>query len=274
MHLSALRRAFRARPGTTGCFEFGGFLEGLGTSESAWRRLVSVLESDVIPIVQRHHPATDLDEISSTCLTGAFESWVSEWLDLVQGVARVRRLLLEGRHDEAFAELAAHPRFHGDRAGRARALWNSRRQKCAVSLVEGTRSARSHFIARTRARIHEAERKLRRQSHLMASHCSDEHGVPEESACGVEFDCAVRSRNPWRISVLPPAHLPSQDLADRLRRILGAIDELGPEHARVFQHLLDGLSQRSIARIERRDPSVISRRVRNLRELCRMQLLD
>jgi DNA-directed RNA polymerase specialized sigma24 family protein len=62
-------------------------------------------------------------------------------------------------------------------------------------------------------------------------------------------------------------------MADRVRRTLGAIDALGPEHARVFKLLLEGLSQRDIAQVEGRHPAAISRRVHNLRELCRSQLL-
>ncbi len=274
MDLVTLRRAFRARPGTTDCNEFGVFLQGLEASEPAWRSLVSILEKDVIPVVQRCHPAADSDEISSTCLAGAFESWVAEWLDCAQAVARVRRLLAEGLHDEALAELAKHPRFRGPRAEKARALWNGRRRDEAVSLVEGIQSARSHFISRTRAQINESERKQRRQSRLMIRHCSDALGMPGGSTCGTELDGTPGERNTWRISALPPAHLPSQDLADRLRRMLGAIDELGPKHARVFALLLEGLSQRNIARVEGRDPAAISRRVRNLRELCRAQLLQ
>lgn len=286
MELAALRRAFRARPGTTDCDEFATFLEGLESNESGWRTLVSILERDVVPVVSRHHPAADSDEISSTCLTGAFESWVPEWLDRAHIVACARRLLAVERHDEALAELAKHPRFRGHRAARARTLWSWRRRQDAVRVVEGTRSARSHFIARTRDQINETQRKQRRQSLLMTRHCSDALGMPASggrramathtarSICGAELDRSSGERTTWRISVLPPAHLLSPELAERLRQMLGAIEELGPEHARVFKLLLDGLSQRSIAEAEGRHPAAISRRVRNLQELCRVQLLD
>jgi DNA-directed RNA polymerase specialized sigma24 family protein len=56
--------------------------------------------------------------------------------------------------------------------------------------------------------------------------------------------------------------------------MLEAIEALGPEHARVFKLLLEGLSQRDIARVEGRHPAVISRRVRNLQKLCRERLLE
>ena len=65
----------------------------------------------------------------------------------------------------------------------------------------------------------------------------------------------------------------SQDVAERVRRMLGAIRELGPEHERVFKLLLEGFSQQNIARVEGRHPAAISRRVQNLREVCRLQLL-
>ena len=282
----ALRRAFRARVGTEGCDRFAGFLEGLESNEPAWRSLVALLERDVIPIVFRCHPDIERDEVSSICFGGAFEAWIPEWLERVRASACVRRLIAEERHDEAFAGLAKHPRFRGRRAGKVRTLWSSRRWETAQSLVEGTRSARSHFIARTRAQISEAQRKQRRQSRLMTRHCADALGmaargglqaIANEAAmksCGAELDRSSGERKAWRISALPPAHLPSQELADRLRRMLGAIDKLGPEHARVFKLLLEGLSQRRIAEVEGRHPAVISRRVRNLQKLCRVQLLD
>ena len=91
--------------------------------------------------------------------------------------------------------------------------------------------------------------------------------------CGAELEGAPGERSVWRISALPPAQLLDQELADRVRRMLGAIEELGPEHARVFKLLLEGLSQRNIADVEGRHPAAISRRVQNLRELCRVQLL-
>lgn len=286
MDLSALRRAFRARPGTTHSTEFTTFLAGLETNEPGWQKLVSLLEKDVIPVVSRCHPATESDEIWSTCLTGAFESWVSEWLRYFHAVAGVRRLLAQERHDEAFAALTDHPRFRGKRAETARTLWRSRRWDDSVSLIEGRQSARSHFIARTRAQIHESQRRQRRQSRLMSRHCSDTSGIAASggqqsmatqaarSLCGAEIASRSGERTTWRISALPPAHLLSQELAGRLRQMLGAIEELGPEHARVFKLLLEGLSQRSIAKVEGRHPAAISRRVRNLQELCRVQLLE
>ena len=42
----------------------------------------------------------------------------------------------------------------------------------------------------------------------------------------------------------------------------------------VFKLLLEGFSQRDIARVEDRHPAVISRRVRNLQKLCRERLLE
>ncbi len=177
MDLSALRRAFRTRPGTTHSTEFTTFLAGLETNERGWQKLVSLLEKDVIPVVSRCHPATESDEIWSTCLTGAFESWVSEWLRHFHAVARVRRLLAQERHDEAFAALTDHPRFRGKRAETARTLWRSRRWDDSVSLIKGTQSARSHFIAQTRAQIRESQRRQRRQSRLMSRHCSDTSGI-------------------------------------------------------------------------------------------------
>jgi hypothetical protein len=282
----ALRRAFRARPGTDGCIRFAGFLAELNSSEPAWRRLAALLERDVIPVVSRCHPDVECDEISSACFGGAFEGWIREWLDSVHAASAVRSLLTAERHEDAMAELAKHPRFRGERAGKAEALWNLRRWYDALRLVEGTRSARSHFIARTRARISESQRKQRRQSHLMTRHCSDALGISASGVrqamagqaartiCGAELASSSDERHTLRISALPPAHLPSQDLASRLRRMLGAIDQLGPEHARVFKLLLEGLSQRSIAKVEGRHPAAISRRVRILQELCRVQLLE
>lgn len=286
MDPAALRRAFRARPGTEDCVRFAGFLEGLESNESAWRQLVALLERDVMPVVARCHAEVEYDEISSVCLVGAFETWIPEWLACVHGAARVRRLLADGRPDSAFAELQKHIFFRGQRAEEAERLWDSRRWHDAVRRVEGTRSARSQFIARARAQTSEAQRKQRRQSLLMSRHCSDALGMPASGGretlasevartlCGAELDRHSGEHTTWRISALPPAHLVSQDLSDRLRRMLGAIDELGPEHARVFKLLLEGLSQRHIASVEGRHPAAISRRVRNLQELCRVQLLD
>jgi DNA-directed RNA polymerase specialized sigma24 family protein len=286
MDLAALRRAFRARPGTAHSTDFANFLEGLEANESGWRSLVSLLEKDVIPVVLRCHPSSELDEIWSSCLTGAFESWVSEWLACFNTAAQVRELLEQGRHDDALAGLQDHPRFRGHRAEQARVLWGSRRWHDAVNLIEGTQSARSHFIARTRAQIRESQRKQRRQSRLMTRHCADTlgiatHGGPQavatqaaRSLCGAEIASTSGGHSTWRISAFPPAHLLSQELAERLRQMLGAIEELGPEHARVFKLLLEGLSQRSIAEVEGRHPAAISRRVRCLQELCRVQLLE
>lgn len=283
MNPIALRRAFRARPGTEDCMLFAGFLEELDSSESAWQRLVSLFERDVIPIVARCHPEVECDEISSACLGGAFETWIPEWIEGARTSARVRGLLAEDRPDDAFDELTKHPRCCGGRAGTAEALWSSSRRLDAVGMIEGTRSARAHFIGRTRARIGESQRKQRRQARLMSRHCSDLLGIGSgrqtlasqstRTNCGAELD-TTGERNTWRISALPPAHLPSHELADRLRRMLDAIEDLGPEHARVFKLLMEGLSQRSIAEVEGRHPAVISRRVRNLQELCRVQLLD
>jgi DNA-directed RNA polymerase specialized sigma24 family protein len=285
MDLAALRRAFRARPASDECYEFASFLEGLGESELAWQSFVSILEMDVIPVVARHHPAADDDEITSTCLAGVFETWVSEWLDCVRGAELARKLLKEERADEAFATLAVHPRYHGQRAASAHRLWASRRPHDAVSLIEGTQSARNRFIARTRAQVNEAERKQRRRSILLAENCRELSGLPGSVGrqalatpaarllCGAELEGTSGERAIWRISALPPAQLVSQDLANRLQRMLGAIEALGPDHARVFKLLLEGLSQRSIAKVEGRHPAAISRRVHNLRELCRMELL-
>ncbi|MCP5059082.1 MAG: helix-turn-helix domain-containing protein [bacterium] len=286
MNPIALKRAFRAHPGTEDCVRLASFLEGLESSEPAWQNLVALLERDVIPIVVRCHPDVESDEISSACFAGAFESWIPEWLDCTRSTARVRVLLAEARYDEAFAELETHPRYHGDRAGLADTLWRSHRWRDCMSLIEGTRSARSIFIARTRARISESQRKQQRQSRLMTRHCSDALGMHAPSGgqslaseaaraiCGAELERTPGERNAWLVSALPPAHLPSQDLTDRLRRMLGAIDELGSEHVRVFKLLMEGLSQRSIAEVEGRHPAVISRRVRRLQETCRVQLLE
>jgi hypothetical protein len=287
MELAALRRAFRARPGTSLCTEFATFLAGLGTNETAWQSLVWTLEKDVVPVVLRYHASAESDEISSICLAGAFESWIPEWVGHVKAVARVRTLLAEERHDEAFDELEKHRRFRGARAREASTLWNRGCHHDALRLVEGTHSARSHFIARTRAQISESQRKQKRQSRLMRRHCNDSLGIPSDgassvgtttpaarAACGAELDRTSSEHDIWLVSALPPAHVPSQELTDRLRRMLGAIDELGPEHSRVFNLLLEGLSQRSIARVEGRHPAAISRRVRHLQELCRVQLLE
>jgi hypothetical protein len=286
MDTISLRRAFRARPGTVGCIQFADFLAGLDSNELGWQRLVALLECDVLPVVSRRHPDIEADEISSTCLSGAFEVWISEWLGSVQTAALVRERLREERDDEAFAELAKHPRFRGSRAREAHSLWKSRRCHDALSLIEGKRSARSHLIARTRAQISELQRKQRRQSRLMTRHCSDALGIgayrgrPTTACrdahliCGAELDHTSREHSTWRVSVLPPAHLPSQDLAERFQRMLGAIDELGPEYARVFRLLLEGFSQRSIAQFEGRHPAAISRRVRSLQDLCRFQLFE
>lgn len=286
MEPAALRRAFRARPGTEDCIRFAGFLEGLGSSDLAWPSLVALLERDVVPVVSRCHPEVECEEISSTCLGGAFELWIPEWLERVRAAALARRRLAEGRADEALAELVKHPRFRGRRADEARALWGEQRWIEAVSWVEGTRSARSHFIARARAQISESQRKARRQARLMNRHCSDALGMPTSGGrhaaatagarmiCGAELDRTSGEHHAWRISALPPAHLTSQHLADRLRRMLTAIDELGPEYARVFKLLLEGFSQRSIAEVEGRHPAVISRRVKNLQQLCRLELMD
>jgi DNA-directed RNA polymerase specialized sigma24 family protein len=262
---------------------FAGFLEGLASSEPAWQNLVSLFERDVIPIVARCHPDVEGDEISSACLGGAFETWIPEWLDGAQTSARVRQLLEKNRPDDAFDELAKHPRCGGNRAGTAETLWASCRWLDAVSVVEGTRSARGHFISRTRARIGESQRKQRRQADLMSRHCSDLLGTlsgrqslasaSARTNCGAELD-TTGEQNTWLVPALPPAHVPSHELADRLRRMLGAVEELGPDHARVFKLLMEGFSQRSIAEIEGRHPAVISRRVRNLQEVCRVQLLD
>jgi hypothetical protein len=77
MDIAALRRAFRARPGTAGCNEIAAFLEELGTAEEpneiAWRRFVCLLERDVVPVVSRCHPTVEVEEISSVCVVGAFE---------------------------------------------------------------------------------------------------------------------------------------------------------------------------------------------------------
>ena len=286
MQPSSLRRAFRARPGTADCLAFADFLDGLASDERGWRSFVSLLESDVIPVVARCHPATEGDEISSVCLGGAFERWSGEWLLCVRTVERVRKLLLEERPDEAFAALEKHPRFRRHREDEARRLWDLQRRQEALRLVEGTRSARSHFIARARADVGEAERRQARRVQLMTRHCADSLGASPSggpsfsptsaarSQCGAELDAGAGERSSWRVSALPPAHLPGQELAQRLRRMLGAIDELGPDHVRVFKLLLEGLSQRSIAQVECRHPAAISRRVRRLQALCRAQLLE
>ena len=286
MELAALRRAFRARPTSAGCTEFVIFLEKLGESELAWRRFVSILEKDVIPVVSRHHPGADGDEIASTCFAGVFETWGEEWLDRIHGAERIRRLLESGRHVEAFVELTKHPRYRGTRGERAKLLWSSRRPFDAVDFVEGSQSARSFFIAKTRSLVGESQRKQRRQSFLMSQNCYDMLGLPgsgggqalatpdARSLCGAELDDTPGEGSTWRISALPPAQLLSQEMADRIRRMLGAIEELGPEHSRVFKLLLEGLSQQNIAKVEGRHPAAISRRVQNLRDLCRMQLLE
>jgi hypothetical protein len=282
----ALRRAFRARPGTPYWRHFSDFLDTLEASEAAWKRLIGLFEQDVVPIVSRCHPDVDDDEISSTCLGSAFEVWIPDWRERVRVTERVRCLLAEARHDDAIGELEGHPRFCGRRADEVGRLWQLRRWEDALQLVEGTRSARSHFIARARAEIGESQRKQRRQSRLMTRHCLAVSGVPTtittsrltpqigSARCGVELGIESGKGNNWLISALPPAHLPSQELTDRMRRMLGAIEALGPEHSRVFKLLVEGLSQGSIARVEGRHPAAISRRVRNLVELCRVQLLD
>jgi RNA polymerase sigma factor (sigma-70 family) len=293
MDIAALRRAFRARPRTAGCNEIAAFLTELTSFEelaepdqNAWRRFVSLLECDVIPVVSRCHPTLEVEEISSLCVVGAFEGWVSEWLRGSFALAEVRRLAGESRYCEAWVELSKHPRFHRERAERATALWQSGDWRRAVQEVEGSQSARSYFITRARTEISESQRKQRRRARLMTRHCLDTLGLAAcrsgqafgilgtRSSCGAELERDEGGRQTWRVSALPPAHLLSQELVDRLRRMLGAIQELGPDHERVFKLLLEGLSQRSIARVEGRHPAAISRRVRNLQDLCRAQLLD
>jgi DNA-directed RNA polymerase specialized sigma24 family protein len=285
MVLAALRRAFRARPGTSGCYEFMSFLTGLDESECSWPHLVAILETDVIPVVSRHHPAVDADEIASTCLAGVFESWASEWLDRIRSSRLVRQLLAEERIDDAFEALANHPRFVGRRAECARKLWLSLQYHAALELLEGSQSARNHFIAKTRAQVSETQRKQRRQSVLLSRNCLDRAGLPAptgrhsratpsmRSLCGAELDDTRGEGNTWCISALPPAQLLSQDLTVRIRRMLCAIEALGPDHERVFKLLLEGLSQKKIAKVEGRHPAAISRRVHDLRELCRGELL-
>ena len=144
--------------------------------------------------------------------------------------------------------MTKHARYRGDRAGRVRLLWSSRRLHEAVDLIEGTQSARGHFIAKTRALIGEDERKRRRQSSLLIQNC---------------------------VTALSLSAQPlSQETTDRMLQMFIAIEALGPEHERVFKLLLEGFSQQSIAEIEGRHPAAISRRVRSLRELCREQLLQ
>jgi hypothetical protein len=290
MDIAALRRAFRARPGTAGCNEIAAFLTELASAEEpdeiAWRRFVALLERDVIPVVSRCNPSVEVDEISSVCVVGAFESWVSEWLRGFYVLRDVGCLLAEGRPDDALVELSEHPRFRGRRAECASDLWQSGNWSEAVQRVAGSQSARSHFILRARAEISESQRKQNRRAHIVMRHCSDSLGMAAgrgcrtmaapatRSICGAELESTSGGRQIWRVSVLPPAHLLSQELSDRLRRMLGAIKDLGPDHERVFKLLLEGLSQRSIARVEGRHPAAISRRVRNLQDLCRAQLLD
>jgi RNA polymerase sigma factor (sigma-70 family) len=282
---SALRRAFRARPGTSGCTRFAAFLDRLsGREESDWQRLASLLETDVVPVVARCHPGAEPDEILSTCLEGAFETWVAQCCEETRRATAVRDLLAEDERDDALAELTRHPRFRGPRAARARALWCSDPHG-ALTAVEGTASARSFFIARARDRIGEAQRKQRRQSILLSRSCLDTLGIAgiarsgalasaeARSLCGAEIESGRGERAAWRISALPPAHLLSQELTDRVRRMLRAIEALGPEHARVFKLLVEGLSQRRIAEVEGRHPAAISRRIQSLRELCKIELL-
>jgi DNA-directed RNA polymerase specialized sigma24 family protein len=286
MDLPSLRRAFRARPGTDDCVRFACFLDELPSSDAAWSSLVRLLERDVIPVVSRCHPEVEAEEISSTCLGGVFEAWIPEWRVGVRVGENVRRLVRAGRPDDAWTELEAHPRFRGGRAEEALGLWRTGAWDEAARRIEGPRSARSYFIVKTRAQVGESQRKLRRQSRLTARHCSEAFGLPlgrtapslvDESARingGAELESGSGERSGWRISLIPPAHLPSQELSDRLQRMLEAIEALGPEHARVFKLLLEGLSQRDIARVEGRHPAVISRRVRNLQKLCRERLLE
>jgi hypothetical protein len=286
MHLAALRRAFRARPGTSDYAGFAAFLERLDDDEGSWNPLVRIFDRDVTPVVVRHHPAADVDEIASTCVARAFEIWVPEWRASLRCVARTRQLLADARPAEALGVLSRHRRFRGRVAVRARGLWDAARPSEAIGLLEGTRSARSHFIARGRAEIREAQRKQLRQSRLMSRSCLEvlaggaavgRHGLAaasSQSLCGAELDGEPGKRGTWRISVLPPAQLSSHELSGRVRRMLGAVEALGPDHARVFKLLLEGLSQQSIAKVEGRHPAAISRRVNHLRALCRAQLLD
>jgi len=286
MQLAALRRAFRARPGTSDYAGFAAFLEGLDDDEGSWSSLVHILERDVVPVVVRHHPAADFDEIASTCVARAFETWVPEWRDALRCTVRARRLLSEDRTAEAHGALSRHPRVRAGVAARAESLWEAACPSEAIGLLEGTRSARSHFIARGRAEIREEQRKQLRQSQLMSRSCLDvlagganvgRHGLAaagSHALCGAELDREPGMRGAWRISVLPPAQLSSHELSDRVRRMLGAVEALGPDHTRVFKLLLEGLSQQSIAKVEGRHPAAISRRVNHLRALCRAQLLD
>ena len=183
MEFPALRRAFRARPGTEDCSRFACFLDDLSSSDAAWSSLVGLLERDVIPVVSRCHPGVETDEISSTCLGGVFEVWIREWLTGVRAGENVRRLIRAGRPDAAWMELERHPRFRGPRADEAFGLWSTGAWDEAARRIEGPRSARSHFIARTRGQIGESQRKLRRQSRLTARHCSEAFGLPTSGAC-------------------------------------------------------------------------------------------
>lgn len=282
MEPQALRRAFRARLGSEDCERFAGFLEDPAQGESAWRALVALLEADVVPVVRRCHPDVDSDEITSACLARGFETWIPEWLRGVRLAAEVEEALRDGRGEHAREALEAHPRFRGARADAARRLWAAGRPGDALRRVTGARSARSEFIARARAEIGEAQRRLRRQSGLLQRHCRDASGLPlqggqaSEAArtlCGAEREATSGDGVTWRLSALPPAHLPSQELTERLRRMMHEVEALGPEHARVFRLLLAGLSQRRIAAVEGRHPAAISRRVRHLQETCRGVLL-
>ena len=282
MQPPALRRAFRARLGSPDCERFARFLERLAEAEVAWRALVRLIEEDVVPVVRRCHPEVDPDEITSACLSRGFEAWIPDWLRGVRIADQVRAALGEGRREEGWTLLEGHPRFTGRRAAEARRLFGEGRDAAALRRVAGVRSARTEFITRARAEIHEAQRRLHRQSGLLHRHCRDASGLPFQGGrasddarrlCGAEHEGRPGETVTWRLSALPPAHLPSQELADRLRRMLRAIDELGPEHARVFQMLLEGLSQRRIAAVEGRHPAAISRRVRRLQQTCRDVLL-
>jgi DNA-directed RNA polymerase specialized sigma24 family protein len=286
MQQAALRRAFRALPGTSDYAGFAAFLERLDDDEASWSSLVRILERDVTPVVFRHHPAADFDEIASTCTARAFETWVPEWRASLCCVARTRRLLADDRPAEALDVLSRHPRFRGRVGARAQSHWEAARVSEAIALLEGTRSARSHFIARGRAEIREAQRKQLRQSQLMSRSCLEvlagganvgRYGLAaagSQALCGAELDRDPGMRGAWRISAFPPAQLSSHGLSDRVRRMLGAVEALGPDYARVFKLLLEGLSQQSIAKVEGRHPAAISRRVNHLRALCRAQLLD